>query len=446
MSSYNPWPAPMKPAPFHNADAVGAVVVINSVRYSVSHFEVQTNCHGATDTATFTIPISINPDFTLLFSPQNESNLTDNPIFVSICAGYPATSTSNSAEPSLNGLLIRFYGILDQYTASFDQDTVTFECRSLAAPLTTQKVQTPFAGPSVTTVQWISQICQQNGLLFNVFPGIKPLTMQQVLGHELQAGVHVYPIWDLILQCAVQDDVDVWVDAYGVLWYYPSVEIPRNAVNLAWGTDFQTMSMTHGIQFMKNVEVRVHSYIPHMKLASSVRAFTIDGITVQTQGVSRTVTSTPIFGTTSGVSTSTNAQGVTTTTQSETSGGATLGSFGNPTNYSGKQLYERWYKNKTQPELQKLATQYYRQILLHEYQISMRVPVTRANFSQKTKANPPQTVAKMGIQALINLSGAPYAKINKPLWPRQIKEVFDPRSGWYWDIDANVNTPPQGGV
>jgi len=439
-------PAKLQPSPFHNADSIGAAVVINGVTYLISRYEVLTNCHGATDTATITMPISINPDFTILYSPSSDSNATDAPIFVQVYAGYPETSTSNYTHPTTNGMIIRFYGILDQYSAIFDQDSVTFECRSLAAPLSTQKVQTPFAGPSVTTVQWIQQMAYINGLTSNVYSGIQPLTMQQVLGNELQAGIHVYPIWDLMLQCAVQDDVDIWVDATGTLWYYPSDQIPRHNIDLRWGTDITTMSMTHGIQFMKNIEVRVHSYIPKTKISSSARAYTVDGMTITTQATSKKVTSNPIFGTTSGVTTTTSAQGVTTTTQTTTSGGATSGTLGSPENYSGKQLYEKWLKNATQSQCQKAAQQYYRQIVLHEYQVSMRVPVTRANFSMKTSASPPTTISKMGIQAKINLTGAPYAEINKPLWPRQIKETFDPTAGWFWVIDANVNTPAQGGV
>jgi hypothetical protein len=443
MSNNIPPAIPMQHAPFHEADAVACAAVINDEVYAISRFDVLTNCHGATDTANFTMPISTNNDFTVLFSPANTSIVTDKPVFVKIYAGYPNAGTSNYAKPSLNGLLTRFYGILDQYTANFNDDTVTFECRSLAAPLTTQKVQAPFSGPSVTTIQWIQQIATINGLNTNIFSGINPLTMQQVLGNELQAGVHVYPIWDLMLQCAVQDDVDIWVDATGTLWYYPSDKIPRFPVNIHWGGEITELSVTHGIQFMKNVEVRVHSYIPHTKFAHSARTFTLDGQTITTQGATREVTSSPVFGTTESVSTSTNAAGVTTTTQSNSSGGATLGSLGTPANYSGKQLYERWIKNATQQQCEKIAQQYYRQIILHEYQVSMRVPVTRANFSTQTKSG---IVSKMGIQALINLTGAPYAAINKPLWPRQIKETFEPSDGWYWKIESNVNTPAQGGV
>ncbi len=440
------FPAGLRNHPFHHSDAVGAVAMINDVPYLISKYEISTNCHGATDTASFSMPISINKDFTALLSPKNTTNLNDSPVYVKIYAGYPQASTSNFNHPTTEGLVLRFLGTLDQYTATFDQDTVSFESRSLAAPLTTQKIQTPFDGPSVTTVQWIQQMAAINGLSTAIFSGINPLTMQQVLGNELQTGVHTYPIWDLMLQCAVQDDVDIWVDATGTLWYYPSPKIPRQNISLKWGQDITSMSMTHGIQFMKNIEVRVHSYIPKTRVSSSAKAYSLDGQTIYTQAVSKTVTSNPIFGTTTGVSTTTNPQGVTTTTSTSTTGGATTGEIGSPANYSGKQIYEKWLKNATQAQCQKAAQQYYRQIVLHEFQVSMRIPVTRPLLTAKTKTQPAQTISRMGIQALINLSGAPYAAINTALWPRQIRETFDPSSGWYWDIEANVNTPAQGGV
>ncbi|HEY6240627.1 MAG TPA: hypothetical protein VIW78_07290, partial [Burkholderiales bacterium] len=352
------------------------------------------------------------------------------------------------STPSLSGLVIRFFGVLDQYTANFDSDQITFQARSLAAPLTTERIQAPFSGPSMTTVQFVAAMAAKYNLVANIFPGIVPLTMQQVLANELQAGVHTYPIWDLILQCAVQDDVDVWVDAYGAIWYYPSDKIPRVKIPLQWGRDIAHMSMTHGIQFMKNVEVRVHSYIARTKVASSAKTGSIDGITYQTQTATRIVTSTPIWGTTSASSTSYNPQtGVTTATSSTTSGGRTEGTLSAPANYSGKQVYERWVPPMTNQQCADIAQKYYRQILLHEFQVSMRVPVRKGLLSApNAKGASPATVVRMGIQAEINLSGSPYSAINKPLWPRQITESFQPAEGWAWQIESNVNRPAQGGV
>jgi hypothetical protein len=140
---------------------------------------------------------------------------------------------------------------------------------------------------------------------------------------------------------------------------------------------------------------------------------------------------------------------VTSTTESTSvsSGGATQGTLSAPANYTGKQIYERWVHARSNAECEDLAKKFYRQILLHEYAVSMRVPVTRLLFSQKnTSGASPATVGKMGIQCAISLSGAPYAAINNTLWPRQIREVFSPQEGWYWEIEANRNPPAQGGV
>ena len=442
------YPQTLQASPFFESEAVGAVAVINGLPYSLKKYTVTTNCHGATDTASITLPISINQDFTVILSPANDSNATDLPIYVKIYAGYPDTSANSGSTPSLNGLVLRFYGVLDQYTAVFEQDEVTFACRSMAAPLTTERIQATFGGSTVTTVNFVGAMAAKYGLTTNIFPGIKPLTMQQVLANELQSGVHVYPVWDLILQCAVQDDVDVWVDSYGVLWYYPSAEIPRNQIYLKWGRDIATLSMTHAVQFAKNVEVRIHSYVPTTKISSSARTFSIDGVTYATQSTSKVVTSSPVFGTNEFIS-STTSNGQTTTSVSSKSGGAALGQLSGPANYSGKQVYERWLKNKTQAECQAYAAKYYRQIILHEYQIAMRLPVTKALLTKKSASSSsasPTYVSNFGITAQINLSGAPYAKINTGLWPREITEVFDPGSGYFFEVSANVNPPAQGGV
>lgn len=431
----------------YEAIPVSAVAQIAGKSYFVSKYDISTNCHGATDISSFTMPISSNVDFSTLYAPSEKSDSTDKPIYVKILAGFPPTSANNGMRPSLAGLLLRFSGVLDQYSAQFEGDAVTFQARSLAAPLTTERIQAPFAGSSITTVQFVAAMAKKYNLGVNIFPGIKPLTMQSVLANELQAGVHTYPIWDLILQAAVQDDVDVWVDAYGVLWYYPSDQIPRTNVSLVWLRDLAQLSMTHGLQFMRNVEVRVHSYLTKTKYASSSRAFSVDGITIQTEATTRLVKSTPIWGTNSSVSSSTNAQGVTTTTASTTSGGKTEGTLSAPGNYSGKQIYDFWVKGKGNDQCKDLAKKFYRQILLHEYQVSMRVPVTRKLFSQKnTAAKSPASVSKVGIQCAITLSNSPYAKINTSLWPRQIREQLSPTEGFYWEIDANVNRPAQGGV
>jgi hypothetical protein len=429
--------------PFFTADPVGAVAFIADTPYLILGYEINTNCHGATDTATFTMPISTNPDFTHILKPDTASTATDNPIYVMIHAGYPQTSVNDISSPSMSGLLHRFLGILDQYSATFEADTVTFTCRSLAAPLTTERIQATFGGSSVTTTQFVQAMAIKYGLTWNIYPNIPALTVQQVLANELQAGIHTYPVWDLLLRCAVQDDVDVWVDSGGTLWYYPSDQIPRTNISLIWGRDIQTMNMSHGIQFMKNVEVRIHSYLTKTKTATTSRAFTFDGITTTTQTVSKVVTSSPIWGTTSAISTSTNSLGVSSTTASTTSGGATEGTLASPANYSGKQVYERWVKAKNNAECEAIAKAYYRQILLHEYAVSLRVPVTRRTFSTTSKAG---TVARMGITAALVLSGAPYDGINATLWPRQIREVFNPSEGWYWEIEANRNPPAQGGV
>lgn len=432
------------PNPFYTSDNVAAVAVIDDEKFLIHNYNLTLNCHGATDEFNFALPISVNDDFSMKLAATQQNIDSDRSVFGKIYAGYPRTQSSAYTEPSLNGLSLRFSGIIDSYRADCDNNIVTFNGRSLGAPLTTQKIQTPFSGPSITTVEWITEIATAYGLNVNIFAGIKPLTMQQVLGHELQTGIHTYPIWNLILQCAVQDDVDVWVDATGTLWYYPSESIPRLDLDVAYQRDLYALILDHGIQMMRNIEVHVFSYVPKVRMSTGARSFLVGGQTFTVQSAQRLAVSNPVFGTTESVTSSTNAQGVTSTNFTTTGGGATEGSVTGPANYSGKQIYEVWLKNKTQKECEDYARKYFRQILLHEYQATFKMPVTRGKLQLRNSAG--QAVNNFGIASRINLSGAPYAKFNDALWPRQISESFAPGELWEWSVVANVNRPAQGGV
>lgn len=433
---------PLLSDPKNEASTPRAFAKIDGTSYGIKEYELTTNIHGATDTCSVTLPISINPDFPfqLFRGPggvaQGAGTNPDQPVYLELWSGFPSNPTSG-ASTQVAGLTRRFLGIVDQYSAAFKADEVTFEGRSLAAPLVSAKIMTPFAGQQMTTTEFVTQMAKQYGLTgVKLLVPANPLTMQQVLANEYQTGVHVYGVWNLILQAAMQDDVDAWVDSNGTLWYAAATLIPRATIALKWGRDIDDLTATHGVQFSKNIEVRVHSYKPVTRTSSSTRAFTgADGSSIESITISRVVNSTPNFGTLQTVTTSTNSLGQTTyTVSSKTPGGAATGIAAEPASESGKQIYERWFPNLTAQECIDRAHKIYRQIVMHEYQVTMRLPMT------------PSLFANMDVTALLQISGAPYGLINTQYWPRQIREHVSAESGAYWEIDATNVSPPQAGV
>jgi hypothetical protein len=115
-------------------------------------------------------------------------------------------------------------------------------------------------------------------------------------------------------------------------------------------------------------------------------------------------------------------------------GGAATGIAAAPASESGKQIYERWFPNLTAQGCIDRAHKLYRQIVLHQYQVSIGMPITVDLFSD------------MSVTALLDVSGTPYGLVNTKYWPRQIREYMNTDEGGYWEIDATNTTPPQAGV
>lgn len=390
-------------------------------------WEIEGNAHGATDTATITLPISNGPDWTEAIYRGDDAGNASQPVYVKIFA-----STTGTAP------ILRFWGIVDIYSGVLSStpegDIITFSCRSLGAPLITTKITTPFAGENSTTVQFIEDQAARFGLAAQIVlrAGKQPLTMKQVLGNEFDTGVHNVAIWRLMLQCAVQDDVDIWVDQ-NTLWYAAPDAIQRQTIDMKWGRDLKTIRFSHATQFSKNIRVEVRSYKKRIKQSSYVRYATgIGGDGVVTSMGARTVTSTPIFGTTQSITQSISSTGATQVALSSVSGGPSSGSAGVPASESGKELYTFYPQNKTPAECVDLAQKYWRQISQHEFSVLLELPVTTANLQL------------MGKTALINLNGTPFWKLNSTYWPRRIAESFSPTDGWNWSIDAINHEGPNG--
>jgi hypothetical protein len=400
-------------------------VLIDGNRFTPRSWTIEENAHGATDTASITLPISNGPDWTQAIYRGSDAGNSEQPVYVKIYAGM--------VQP-----ILRFWGIVDIYsgrlTATPDGDAITFSCRSFAAPLISTKITTPFSGPTSTTTQFIQQQAARFGLNTQILLAGAPLTMQQVLGNEFSTGVHNVEIWRLMLQCAVQDDVDIWVDG-NTLWYAAPSLISRVTADMKWGRDIETLDFSHATQFSKNIRVEVRSYTKRIKQSSYVRYETgANGKGVITSEGSRTVTSTPVFGTTQSITNTISNTGTQTVTSSNTTGGSSSGSAGVPAAESGKELYTFYVKNKTQQQCFDLAKKFWRQISQHEFSITLNFPVTA------------KKLPVIGKTSLIRLHGTPFAYLNSTYWPRRITETFDPESGWNWSIVAINHEGPNGEV
>ncbi len=336
---------------------------------------------------------------------------------------------------------------MDTYSSELENNITMFTCRSLAFPLTSTKIVTPFPREeSVTTIAWIAQQAKRFGLKMAP-PKLAnpPVLMIDVLGSEFITGVRGWFIWDLMLQCAQIDDVDLWVDRTGTLHYEAASLVgnpdgQRAKVYYQWGMNCKGLTSTHSPQFSKNVRVQVHSWTPRTRTASVTRVQTNPDGGITTNSYTRTVTSTPIFGTTSSITTSISSNGTVTTSEGTTGGGGASGGTGIE-NESGVEKYIYFVRNKTLAQCEAMAQQIWRQISMHEYTIKVIAPATPADLKN------------MDVDAKIILTGHPMSQFNldtngaqRGYWPREITEYFDPKAGFFWEIDAVSHELPQGAV
>ena len=415
--------APVSPEAYTEAQTPTTYCIIDGHRVVPHSWQVESNAHGASDTATVALPISNGPDWTTAIYRGDLTGNADEPVYIQIFAG-------------LNQPLLRFWGVVDIYSGRLsggqDGDTITFQCRSLAAPLMTTKITTPFAGANMTTVQFIEQQALRFGLNYNVNVVNTPLTMQQVLGNEFATGVKNRGIWDLMLQCALQDDVDLWVDG-NTIWYVTPSALSRNTVDLKWMRDVLDVEFSHAPQFSKNIQVEVRSYVKRVKQSSFSRTRSgANGLGTITTSGSRTVTSSPQFGTTQNVTTTISNTGATSTTVTNTTGGNSIGTASAPAAFSGREVYTFYVKNKTPQQCADLANKFWRQISQHEFSVTINLPVTSKKLGKVTRTS------------LVRLHGTPFAYVNTTYWPRRITETFSPTEGWNWSLECINHENPQG--
>lgn len=445
---------PVTYQPFTEANAPRAVAVVQGLRYQIVSYDITTNAHGATDTGTIALTASNTDDWSVLIGAGQVN--PDQPIYASIYAGFPNQPPATSAT-DLSQLKLRFAGIVDLYSIAMKADRVTFSLRSLAAPMTSDKISIPFTNQ--TTVQFVQSMAARYGLSTNILLANQPLTIQKVLQDEFIAGTHNVVIWDLLLQCAIWDDVDVWVDRSGVLNYAAPYLVNRLPLDIQYGRDLEDLEITHAPQFSKNIKVEVRSYNKTIKQSTRYSTQNAFGGVVSTQGVSRTVVSSPVFGSNQTASTSFDEQGNSTTTLTTKTGGSVNSGLSGFASESGKENYLFFVPGLAPAEALDLSKKLWRQISMHEYVVTLSLPGTKAKFDS------------IDITALIRLHGTPYAKVNSSnaayykqlnnpasissnpnnsvqggYWPRSVKESFDTSSGLKWSIAAVNHTLPAGAV
>ena len=142
-------PFPVVDAPFNStlrseSSSPRAIVYIDKKPYTPLSYSLDFNGHGSTDTGTAILPLHGNPDWSLQIARNDELKNANIPVYFEVRAGY-------DGQP----LQRRFFGIVDFWQASFEQDIVAATCRSLAAPLIDTKITTPF--PTATTTEQFLQ-------------------------------------------------------------------------------------------------------------------------------------------------------------------------------------------------------------------------------------------------------------------------------------------------
>ncbi len=440
-------------------NALGMVVVLDGLRYSVISARWTENAHGAGDTLSVTVPLSTNPDFPIqlfrgqpsvqFFSPTGvslvvpsgtpgaitpaltpaETAASNADVVVELWVGFPQNPTVDAT--SIDQLQRRFLGEVDLYSGVFHDDTVTFSCRSLAAHLIDDHV----TGVSMnqTVGDFLTKQATRLGLptpVITSLPGMQPATIQEVLRYDQIGGASfaaslygLHPM-DLAIRGAQVDDADAWVDIRtGVIHYEPPSLVDRgDPIVLKWGRDWIGLSGSHAPQFSKNIEVVVHAYNPRTSVKTTVRVVDNgDGSVTTTQSQS-TVTSSAVLGTNQTVRTgiTTNANGTRTTSISSgtSSGGAFTTRAGQGAAESAKQRYPLYVGAVSPQRAVQMAQAYRRQISQHEFSIEGEIPITN------------RLQADLSITSLLRITGAPWSLINDTYYPRAIEYTCSLEDGW----------------
>lgn len=412
-----------------------ACVVLNAKTYPVRRFHIQKNCHGATNVADFDLAYAGNPDWTQELYRGADVGNANQPVYAKIYAGFPPNP---GPIASTAGLSQRFYGILDQYEPE-DMKQTTFRLRSIAAPLTTDRITT--AVQNLTTVDFIKQQCAQYNIKANIDPSItKPFTIANVYAQDFVVGLKNLIKWDVMLRSSIFDDTDLWEDN-GVVNYYHAWNVPRQTINLQYGTNVKSFKGLHAPQFSRLIRVQIHSYSDKTRTSIATRLQSVLGGIAVSQ-VLKTLKATPNWGTNSGSTTTHYDNGQVTQTQWSSSGGAT-GSSNAPIAESGVELYDYYLPNLSYTQCNALCQAIWRQLSMFEYQGTFSLQVT------------PDILKLLSITSLLSMNGYGMSLFNTQYWPRTMDETFEGSGdtegggdvgGWFVEMHSVNHSPPLGGV
>ena len=434
------------------SDAPRAVVQIDKYRIIPTEFRIEKNAHGVSDSAMLTLGIAGNTDWSNTLS----LDFKNGQIPVAISAGFPANLSPGSLDTSQ--MSKRFTGIIDDFEYDALADTCTMTCRSYGSILTDQKVTT--ASQNQTTTDFIAKMAAQFNLSVFIFlrpatktaPAQIPNTLQTVYGRDFLVGLKNMRIWDIFVDCAEVDDVDVWVDGNTIYYVAPEFVIKSglgHQASLTYGTDIKSLTGKHSPTFNKNIAVEVRTYSPRTRLAVSVHIDTdADGNPVKSSS-SKVITTQAIFGQNASVSNSigVDSSGKVTAgaSYSSSSGGAFSTGFTGSYRESTKERYILRIGNLSQADADARALAYWRQLSRNEYSIAFRKAVTKANL------------ADIGVTTRFVLSKCPWQQFNNTpkrpyFFPRRITETFSVSqgdgvsAGWEFETEAVSHVLSQGAV
>lgn len=445
------------------------IVEIAGYRTRPLEYSVAFNAHGSTNTASVSLQLSANPDFSRMLargamaagasSPSsfnslqglsnaqlqtlagNGSGAVDTSVPITIYCGYPQDLSPGSL--SVAGLSRRFIGLVDVYSGAFVRNVVTFACRSAASSLVDTRITNISMNQSTTS--FIAERAANAGLTSMINIANPGATVQQVLGYDqvggsnFAAAIHGMSIWDLMIRCATYDDADLY-EINGVLHYESPNFVKRKAIELSMGRDWEELSVAHSLAFNRSLQVEVHNASPRTRTSTTVRT-TIDALGNVTTLPPRTVmaTSSAIYGTAQSISSSssvhpkTGAIGISTGTSSSAGGNFTGVAKQGPTE-SNLQKYDFYVRNQTPERVSLLAQAYRRQLSMFEYTITGNVRMT------------PTLLDSLDITSLISVTHAPYARANTSYYPRKLNESANPQDGWKIDVEGINHALAQGAV
>lgn len=424
--------------------------------YVPSSIEIQHNSHGATDTATVTLPIvgedpvskKTIPDF---IGMSRSSTINAYPI--AIYAGFPPSAALGSF--SAQQLALRFDGMLDIINPVYGENYYEITCRSWAAILIETK--TTASWQNFTTTQLVQALAAKHKLTANIqLRRVKmsdgstaqqePQLVSTVYGQTFTVGTRNFQEWDLLLACAQADDVDLWVDGQTLNYVAPEL-VTRPRLYFEYGKDIAKIQASHAASFSKFVSVEVRSYQPKITIGTVSRVSqSADGnVTTSTRQVQRSRAS--IFGTLTSVSSSVsigdNGSVSTSHGVSTQSGGA---ASSGPTSSPGDTLKMKYVFHRpglNRAACDKLALAIWRDISAHEIVATMERAVTH------------EILDNLNATTVFQLSGLPTASANGPYYVKRIDETFsvsqDPDSseseGWNFEaILVNHALPTGGGL